>query len=417
MAKMNKQNLLKTLGPGLLWAGAAVGVSHLVQSTRAGAEYGFYFIWILLLANFLKYPSFEFGTRYATATGKSLIEGYKKIGKWAVILYWILTVSTMFVIMAAITIVTAGLVGNIFQLSLSVNTISAIILGVTLVVLIIGKYAVLDNIIKVIMVILSITVVFSAVKGFMQGYHPIVEYSKAFEFSDGVDLAFLIAFVGWMPAPLDISIFSSMWSIAKQKDTGYVPTIKEALFDFKVGFIGTIILAIAFLSLGALVMYGSGESFSPKGVAFAGQLIDMFTKSIGQWVYWIIAIAALTTMFSTTTTCLDAYARVIKPSTDIILGKKNEDDSKLSIFWMSVIVVGTILILVYFSENMRMMVDFATTVSFVTAPFFAITNYIVVTDKHMPEGTKPRLGLRIYAWVSIVFLSIFSVFYLVWRFW
>ena len=71
---MKSKNILKTLGPGLLWAGAAVGVSHLVQSTRAGANFGFYFIGILLLANFLKYPSFEFGPRYATATSKSLVD-------------------------------------------------------------------------------------------------------------------------------------------------------------------------------------------------------------------------------------------------------------------------------------------------------------------------------------------------------
>ena len=31
---------LKNLGPGLLFAGAAIGVSHLVQSTRAGADFG-----------------------------------------------------------------------------------------------------------------------------------------------------------------------------------------------------------------------------------------------------------------------------------------------------------------------------------------------------------------------------------------
>ena len=38
---MNKErisNLLKTLGPGTLFASTAIGVSHLVQSTRAGAE-------------------------------------------------------------------------------------------------------------------------------------------------------------------------------------------------------------------------------------------------------------------------------------------------------------------------------------------------------------------------------------------
>ena len=39
-----KGNLWKAIGPGLIWAGAAIGVSHLVQSTRAGADYGFQFI-------------------------------------------------------------------------------------------------------------------------------------------------------------------------------------------------------------------------------------------------------------------------------------------------------------------------------------------------------------------------------------
>ncbi len=58
-------NQLKSLGPGLLWAGAAIGVSHLVQSTRAGANYGFALVWALLLANLFKYPAFEFGPRYA----------------------------------------------------------------------------------------------------------------------------------------------------------------------------------------------------------------------------------------------------------------------------------------------------------------------------------------------------------------
>ena len=50
---MNKgnSNFLKSLGPGLLWAGAAIGVSHLVQSTRAGAGFGFALVWVVVLAN------------------------------------------------------------------------------------------------------------------------------------------------------------------------------------------------------------------------------------------------------------------------------------------------------------------------------------------------------------------------------
>lgn len=61
---------LKKLGPGLLFAGAAIGVSHLVQSTRAGADFGLGLIWALLIIHLFKYPFFQFGPRYATALVK-----------------------------------------------------------------------------------------------------------------------------------------------------------------------------------------------------------------------------------------------------------------------------------------------------------------------------------------------------------
>ena len=48
------------LGPGLMLAAAAVGVSHLVQSTRAGADFGLSFVWLVILISFLKYPAFRF---------------------------------------------------------------------------------------------------------------------------------------------------------------------------------------------------------------------------------------------------------------------------------------------------------------------------------------------------------------------
>ena len=73
---------LKKLGPGLLFAGAAIGVSHLVQSTRAGADFGWGLLWALFLVNLFKYPFFQFGPRYALATGESLLDGYYKLEKF-----------------------------------------------------------------------------------------------------------------------------------------------------------------------------------------------------------------------------------------------------------------------------------------------------------------------------------------------
>ena len=87
---------LKQLGPGLIFAGAAIGVSHLVQSTRAGADFGLGLIWALLLVNFSKYPFFQFGPRYSLATGESLLDGYLKMGKGLLWIYTIITFATMF---------------------------------------------------------------------------------------------------------------------------------------------------------------------------------------------------------------------------------------------------------------------------------------------------------------------------------
>ena len=416
---MKFKKLINILGPGLLYAGAAVGVSHLVQSTRAGAGYGFELLWILIFANVIKYPFFEFGPRYAASTGKSLIDGYKQVGQWAVVLYALLTIATMFTIQAAVTIVTAGLVGNIFGLSLSTVWISAIILIITMVVLMIGRYQVLDKLIKLVIVILAVSTLVAVFSAIGKGYNPNPEFAKNFSWTNHLDIFFLIAFIGWMPAPFDVTIWQSLWTLAKSKNMGHKSSLREVLMDFKIGYIGTALLAICFLILGAYVLYGSGQELSPKGVVFADQLIHMYTDNIGSWSYYFIAIAALTTMFSTTLTVLDAYPRVMKPLTEIFIPKVKTIQKTYdweTWLWMVIVVAGALILMSVLSSSMRTMVDIATTLSFVTAPILAILNYKVVTNKHMPSDAKPKMWLQIYAWIGIVFLSGFTIFYLFWRF-
>ncbi|MBT8268108.1 MAG: Nramp family divalent metal transporter, partial [Bacteroidia bacterium] len=154
---------LKKLGPGLLFAGAAIGVSHLVQSTRAGADFGFGLIWALLLVNLAKYPFFQFGPRFASATGMSLLDGYRKMGKGVLIAYFILTFATMFTIQTAVTIVTAGLASSLFGDFISVETWTIIILAICSVLLMLGRYKLLDNLIKVIIIVLSISTILAVV--------------------------------------------------------------------------------------------------------------------------------------------------------------------------------------------------------------------------------------------------------------
>ena len=65
------QTRLNALGPGILMATAAIGGSHLVASTQAGAIFGWQLFWLILVVNVLKYPFFRFGIEYTLATKKA----------------------------------------------------------------------------------------------------------------------------------------------------------------------------------------------------------------------------------------------------------------------------------------------------------------------------------------------------------
>ena len=254
-----KKSILRSLGPGLLFAGAAVGVSHLVQSTKAGANFGFGLLWALVLVNLFKYPFFQFGARYAAATGETLLDGYKKLGRGILIISYIISFITMFIIQAAVTIVTAGLATSLFGLDINMENWALIITSISIVILIVGRYKLLDNLMKYIILLLTICTIIAVNVA-------IFNTTDTFDFtqvlpSGAIEITFLIAFLGWMPAPMDISIWQSIWSLEKEKTTFQKIQPKQAIFDFNVGYIGTIFLAICFVMLGALVMHKSGETF------------------------------------------------------------------------------------------------------------------------------------------------------------
>lgn len=417
-----KKTLWSQLGPGLMYAGAAVGVSHLVQSTKAGSMFGFDLIIAILIIHLVKYPFFEFGPRYTAATGHNILHGYKKLGNWAVWLYIAMTLISMLIIQSAVTVVTAGLLVHIFHLEslagLEPQRVAAVIgLGVLMLcfsLLASGRYKLLDKLVKIIILVLSVTSIFAVTMLIFDnpGYYKTAEVQ--FSFNETTHLIFLATFLGWMPAPMDISVWHSIWAEANNENAGETTDLKAALFDFRIGFFGTAFLAVCFLLLGALVMYGSGETFSPNAAVFAGQLMDLYQKSLGSWAYPIVAMAAFTTMFSTTLTCLDAYPRTLSVSGELLfpdyMGHKNQKRHYL--FWLFLTVIGTALILFFFLTSMQAMVKIATILAFVAGPVLAALNTLAMFDKSVPESARPGNIMLIWCCLSLTVMIGCSIVYL-----
>jgi len=414
----------KTIGPGLLMAAAAIGVSHLVQSTRAGATYGFALVWAVLLANIFKYPFLEFGPRYAVATKKTLLEGYQNLGEWALNIFVFFTLGTMFTVQAAVTVVTASLAAELVGVALSPVIWSAIILAICIMLLISGKYSMLDGAIKMIMAILAVSTLVALVAaliaetGISTPVTSVTNGTNSPEIWNVTGIAFLIALMGWMPIPIDAAAWHSIYTLERTKQTKYEPKLRESLFDFYTGYIGAAILALVFLSLGALVMFGSGEEFASSGGAFAKQLIALYTQNLGSWSYPVIIISAFTTMFSTTLTVTDAYPRVVSR---ILHLKKMDSDSyqanplrlyRILLVLTSLISLG---VLVFLGNHFRLMVDIATTLSFLTAPVLAYMNYRVITADDIPAAFHPPSWLRWLSMAGLFFLTGFALVYVYWQ--
>jgi len=405
------KGVLKTIGPGVLYAGAAIGASHLVLSTQAGASYSYRLIWAILLINLFKYPFFEFSYRYTAATGKSILNGYRQLGRWAIVTFFLLSVVSAIANFAAVTKVTADLATYLLQIHLTPFATSTGLLSLILLMLFVGRYAFLDRFMKVMIAILAVFTVTAFIFALTQGAHTKPGFIPP-PLWDTAAVTFLIALMGWMPTPMDCSVWPSLWAVERNKQTLYTPTFREYHIDFHIGYIGSAVMALFFLGLGALVMYGTGETFSANGVVFSQQLVSLYTNSIGGWSHTVIAIIVVITMFSTAITVIDGYPRSLEGSLHQLFPSFKMFGRGLYIFWIIILSITTVLIIVFFTKNMGSLLKFATVLSFLTAPVFAIINYKVVTSKHFPAAIHPPRWLKLLSMAGISFLILFSLVYL-----
>lgn len=388
-----------------MFAGAAIGVSHLVQSTRAGADFGFGLIWALLLINLIKYPFFAFGVHYTSNTGEDLLTAFKKMGRWVLVVYFLLTLCTMFTFQTAVTIVTAGIATSLTGIGTPVIWAGIILLACFLI-LLRGRFSILDKVMKYVVLTLTLTTVLALIFAWFNAAS-IPSWSQTIP-NTSIGIAFLIAFMGWMPAPLDLAIWQSLWAVEKKQLNPELES-RQVRWDFNIGYGTTIVIGLSFILLGGIVMYDQGQEFSNSGAIFANQLISMYTNSLGQWSKAFIGIAALTTMFSTSLSTLDGSPRVMAKTSSLLFAPGYRINY---ITWLIILVIGSVLVYLGLTDQMGPLITVGTVLSFISAPFYAIVIYKVVTGPSLDKKFHPSpliKGLSIFA---IVLLIGFSLWYL-----
>lgn len=397
----------KAMGPGILMASAAVGGSHIVSSTQAGAIYGWQLAIIVLLVNLFKYPFFRFGSQYTLQNNKSLIEGYKEKGKFYLWVFFIMNIFSAVVNTAAVGILAAAILYNIFPngFGLSISQLTTALIIVTLAMLLIGGYRFLDGLSKWVMTALTLATTLAVVIALFKHR----EYAPDFTAPSPWQLTalpFIVSLMGWMPAPIEISAINSMWTVEKRK-TAKV-SLTDGIFDFNVGYIGTAVLAFIFLALGALIQFGSGQQVKSASAAYIAQFINMYESSFGAWSRLLIAFIAFLCIFGTTITVIDGYSRANNETMRLLFGRKEASQKALNVWMVFTSIIGIIIVLL-FAGDVATLMRFAMIASFLTTPIYAYLNYSLVNNKEH----KLSVWLNWLSIFGLIYLAGFAIFFLV----
>ncbi|WP_264877783.1 NRAMP family divalent metal transporter [Vibrio agarivorans] len=404
-------SFVRSLGPGVMMAAAAVGGSHLVASTKAGAIYGWQLAGLILLVNLFKYPFFKAGVQFTVGTGKSLVEGYANLGKPYLWVFALLSVVSAIINTAALLLFSASLLSYFVPFELPLPVLCGIVLATCLAILFAGHYKALDTLSKAIMATLTVATVIAVSIAVGNPVEPVAQFEAPSPWSIAA-IGFLVVTMGWMPAPIEISSITSMWLKSQQRQVDV--TAKSALFDFNVGYIGTALLALIFVALGALVIHGSGAELSASGVGFTHQLVGMYASTIGEWSRMLIAVIAFFCIFGSTITVIDGYSRVISESQRLLL-KQPAATPKVTQVWMVIVSACALSIILFLMSALMPMLDFAMVMAFMTTPVFALLNYILVSRTELPKELAMTAGLKRLSQIGLLYLFGFLAVFIWWK--
>jgi Mn2+/Fe2+ NRAMP family transporter len=411
---------VRWLGPGFVLAATAIGASHLVLAPTAGALFGYALLWVMPFSHLFKYPAFEFGPRFAIATGTPLLEGYRRIPGprgWALWVFLLGTVVQGVTVLAGVL----GVAAAVAAIAVPAPGIPgwSLILGLAIAGLLAsGGFDGLSGLSKWMLLILAVMTGFAFLArppgpGFLPGLvTPAIPPTS---------VVLLAAILGWMPTGIDVAVWHSMWALERRdewagraagRSADVSPTLgafRVGRLDLQLGYGLSLILAVMFVALGAEVLRPAG--LVPQGAGVALAIGRLYTESLGAWILPVFMVAAFFGMFSTAYGVLDGFPRAFTETVTRLLPRSRSRAGHL--FWGFLF---TSLALAFFEtlvvKDPVLLVSIAAVVSFLVAPVLYGLNHFCVTRLIDDPELRPGRGMRAWSWTGIVCVAAASIFFL-----
>lgn len=324
--------IVKLIGPGLILASSIVGSGELIATTVLGAELGYTLLWLVIVSCIVKIVVQNELGRYAIGTGETTLEAFDRVPGprfrvgWMV---WCWFLMVMFTLMQV-----GGMLGGIAEvmnrmMALSTDQATSIAIwvwainAITVVLLIGGRYAVVEKTAMAMVVTFTLLTVSCAVILLkLPEYFSWADvlYGLSFHPPEG-GLATAVAVFGITGVGATELVMYPYWCIEKGYARYAGPRddspdwvrraygwIKVMGVDVLSSMIIYTFATIAFYLLGAGVLHGMG--LMPRGSEMVSTLSNLYTQTLGAWSLPLFLVGAVAVLYSTVFASTAAHCRV-----------------------------------------------------------------------------------------------------------
>lgn len=313
-------DVLSAIGPGIVLSGAVIGSGELLVTTRMGAQFGYIFLWGVILCCVIKYfVQIELG-RYVISTNLTSVPAFNQFPILKVRGTSILNLF-FFVILAMISPALGGIFGSCAGLLYSLFPFippklwGIILYASVTVILWRGYYKDIEKLVVTLVGGFSLAIIICFF--LMQGtkYHVTASALLSgftFKIPEGGILV-AIALMGSVGVTAGELFMYPYWLIEKGyglyvgrrsetninewigRQKGWMTVLKADAFICTL--IATIITIAYYLVAASILHYGLGEV--PTGIEVVKGLANMFTESYGTWSYGVFMFGGFCTLYST----------------------------------------------------------------------------------------------------------------------
>ena len=400
--------ILKQLGPGLIISAVIVGSGELIVTPKLGAEEGFKLLWFIILGCLLKvFVQIELG-RYAITRGRTTLQALNSLPGPRLFVSWVVWIWLGMYLCLVPQV--AGMVGGtatalkLGGVAISVSVLAVLIGAITAVLLILGRYQLVEKSSIIMVAIFTFTTMVAV--GALQFTDYAISAGQiasgfTFQLPDSLITAFgAFGIIGVGASEL---IYYPYWCLEKGyaakvgADDG-TPEWQDAAkgwlrvmrIDAWVSFFIYTLATIAFYLLGAAILHARNMKVE------SGQMIEtlshMYRSAFGEWSLWLFLLGAIVVLYSTIFGATASNARLFADAVDLF-GLKRYQSAAERVRWVK---IGCVVLPVAFTSVFLMfgnpvhLVFWGAVAQGIMLPFLAgAALYFHFTGKYAALRAKP----------------------------